>query len=111
MRVTVSHTKSQEEVMKVVDRSIEDTFRGLGVGLVQVSNTEKTWNGNTMTFSMQVKAAFLTTPVHGTVLVNERDVVIEADLGLFGKFISDEKAATLMEGRIKGLIGQGQPAS
>ena len=33
-----------------------------------------------------------------------RDVTIDADLGLFGKLMTEEKAKAMIECRIKGLI-------
>jgi hypothetical protein len=104
MKVTIAHNRSQQEVMGVVDRSLDDTFKAMGVGLIQVTDVKKTWQDNIMNFSLMAKAGFLNAPIRGTVLVTGTDVTIDADLGLLGKFISDDKAKSLIEGRVKGLI-------
>jgi hypothetical protein len=104
MKVTIAHNRSQEEVIGIVDRSLDDAFRAMGGGLVQVADTQKNWTGNIMNFSLSAKAGFLTAPVRGTVLVTGTDVTIDADLGILGKLISDDKAKSIIEGRVKGLI-------
>jgi hypothetical protein len=38
------------------------------------------------------------------VVVTGTDVTIDADLGLFGKLISDDRAKALIEGQVKGLL-------
>lgn len=107
LQVTISHNKTQAEIIKTVDRSIEDVFKSAATGLVQITDAKKDWNGNTMNFSLTAKAGFLSTPIHGTVLVTDKDVRIDADLGLFGKFIGEDKAKAALESRVKGLLTSG----
>lgn len=104
MRVTIGHNRTQQDVKGIVDRSIDDAFKGVGVGPFQVVDLQKSWVDDTMTFSLTAKAAFLSTPIRGTVLCTGTDVTIDADLGLFGKLMTEEKAKAMIEGRIKGLI-------
>lgn len=104
MRVTIQHHKTPEEVKAIVDRSIDDAFKGLAMGPVQIQDTKKSWEDNSLAFSMIVKAGFLTTPIKGTVLVGPTDVTIDCDLGLLNKLIPEEKAKALVETRIRGLI-------
>ena len=46
----------------------------------------------------------MSTPIKGTVEVTDTDVIIEADLGMLGRFVSDETAAQLFGQRFKGLL-------
>jgi len=104
MRVTISHKRNPEDVKKIVDRSIDDVFTSVAMGLVQVVDQTKTWNGNTMNFAMNVRAGFLNAPIKGTVNVTDQDVTIDADLGLFEKFIAPEKTQAAIEGKVRGLL-------
>lgn len=104
LKVTISHNKTQAEIIQAVDRSIEDVFKGAASGLVQISDEQKSWNGNTMNFSLTARAGFLSTPIKGTVLVTDKDLTIDADLGIFSKFIGEDKARAAIESRVKGLL-------
>ncbi len=104
LRLTISHNKNPQEVIKIIDKSLDDVFKAAGQGLVQITDQNRVWNGQIMTFSLTVKAGFLSAPVKGTVEVTAKDVTIDADLGLFGKFITEDKARAAIEGRVKGLL-------
>jgi hypothetical protein len=105
MRVTIAYNnKSEEQVKSIVDRSIDDAFRGIALGPVQVLNPQKSWSGNTMTFSLLAKAGFVSAPIQGTVLVTDKDITIDADLGILEKLIGEKKATAALESRIKGLL-------
>jgi Putative polyhydroxyalkanoic acid system protein (PHA_gran_rgn) len=103
MRVTISHNKPQAEIIKAVDRSIDEVFTGLAIGPVQVVNPQKSWDGSTMTFSLQAKMGFMNAPIRGTVLVTDKDVTIDADLGFLENLITP-KAKAELETRVKGLL-------
>ena len=104
MRITISHNKSKQEVIKVVDRSLDDVFKGVVSGPIQIVNPQKSWNADTMTFSLTAKAGFLSSPIHGTVLVTDKDLTVDADLGLLEKFIGQDQAKAALESRVKGLL-------
>lgn len=103
MRVTIAHNKPQAEVIKAVDRSIDDVLKGVAVGPVEVVNPQKSWDGSTMTFSLTAKMGFMNAPIRGTVLVTDKDVTIDADLGFLEKLVTP-KAKTELETRVKGLL-------
>src|SRR5436190_23979781 len=103
MRVSISHNKPQAEVIKSVDRSIDDVFKGLAVGPIQVVNPQKSWDASTMTFSLTAKMGFMNAPIKGTVVVTDKDVTIDADLGFLENLITP-KAKAELETRVKGLI-------
>ena len=103
MRVTISHNKTQAEVIKSVDRSIDEVFKGLAVGPIEVVNPQKSWDGSTMTFTLTAKMGFMHAPIKGTVLVTDKDVTIDADLGFLENLITP-KAKAELETRVKGLL-------
>lgn len=104
MRITVSHNKPKEEIMRAVDQSLDDLFRGIGVLPLQIVNEKREWNGSTMNFSFDAKAGFVSTPIKGVVDVTDKDVTVDVDLGLLGKLFPAKQASAAIEGRIRGLL-------
>lgn len=104
MRVTVSHNKPKQEVIGAVDRSFDDLFRSTGIVPLQIVNERRSWKGSTLTFSFEAKVGLLSTPIKGTVEVTDRDLTIDADLGLLEKLFPGKQARSALEGRIRGLL-------
>jgi hypothetical protein len=105
MRITVTHKKTQQEVVKIVDDSAEQVFRGMPGSPIQIVDYRKSWDGSLMHFSFVAKMGFLTTPLRGTVLVTERDVTVEFELpALLKSFIPEQKIEESMKSRIRGLL-------
>ena len=103
MRVTITHNKPQADVIKSVDRSIDEVFKGIAVGPIEVVNPQKSWDGSTMTFAMTAKMGFMNAPIRGTVVVTDKDVTIDADLGFLENLITP-KAKAELETKVKGLL-------
>jgi hypothetical protein len=103
MRITIAHNKPKQEVVDSIDRGFDDVFRmeGLPVKLVM---EQKNWQGSTMTFALNAKIGFMSSPVKGTIDVTDRDVTIDADLGMFERFVSEDKAREVLSTRFKGLL-------
>ncbi|HEY2822418.1 MAG TPA: hypothetical protein VGJ06_15340 [Candidatus Acidoferrum sp.] len=103
MRITIAHNKPKQEVVDSIDRGFDDVFRmeGLPVKLVL---DQKSWQGSTMTFALNAKVGFMSSPIKGTIDVTDRDVTIDADLGMFERFISEDKAREVLSTRFKGLL-------
>ena len=104
MRVAISHHRSKQEVVQSVDRSFNELFNeaaGLPVKLVV---NQRSWQGSTMTFQLTAKMGIISTPIKGTVEVTDTDIIVDADLGMLSRFVSDEKAQQLLGSRIKGLL-------
>jgi hypothetical protein len=104
MHITVSHNKSEQEVMQTVDKIIDDLLRGFGAVPIKILNEKKVWNDSTLFFSFDIKSGFLSTKVKGTVIVTAKDVTIDADFGLLGKLIPAKQAINTIEGRVRGLL-------
>lgn len=105
MRITVSHTKSVEEVRQKVDRGFDQMFQGLPIGAVQLTYQQRAWDGNKLTFSFTAKAGFMNVPVNGWLVVEEKLVTIEVELPSFvSNFIPEAKVQAAVEGQVKGLL-------
>ncbi len=104
MRITVAHTKSKDEIKRIVDRSFDDLFRGVGNMPIQIVDEKRKWDGDTLTFSFGAKVSLLTSPISGTILVTERDVTIDADFGLLEKLLPSAQTRANLENRVKGLL-------
>ena len=89
--------------MRTVDRSFGDLFQGTGLP-VQLVDPQKSWQGSTMTFSVTAKMGFLSTLIKGTVEVTDRDITIDADLGMLERFVPAERARDMIGSRVRGLL-------
>jgi hypothetical protein len=103
MRITIAHKKSKQEVVDSIDRGFDYVFKmdGLPVKLVL---EQKNWQGSTMTFALSAKMGFMSSPIKGTIDVTDRDVTIDADLGMFERFVSEDKVRGALSTKFKGLL-------
>jgi len=104
MRFTIGHRKTSQVAIQIVDATFDDLFKGLPIALLQITNQHRSWNGSVMTFGMTATLAFLQNPIRGTVEVTDREITIDADLGMIEKLISKEKFRTLAEGTFRRLL-------
>jgi Putative polyhydroxyalkanoic acid system protein (PHA_gran_rgn) len=104
MRITVSHNRTKEEVVQTVDRSFNDLFQGIGALPVRLVQEHKSWQGSTLTFALTAKMGLLSTPIKGTVEVTDRDITIDADLGILERMIPAKKAQEVIGQRVRGLL-------
>ncbi len=104
MRITVAHSKPKQEIKRVVDRSFDDLFRGIANMPVQIVDEKRAWQDDTLVFSMGVKFALMTSPVKGTILVTDRDVTIDLDLGILERLLPSAQARATLENRVRGLL-------
>src|SRR5579862_2408829 len=103
MKITIAHNKSKQEVVDSIDRGFDDAFRMEGLP-VKLELQQKSWEGSTMTFALNAKVGFMSSPIKGTIDVTDRDVTIDADLGMFERFVSEDKAREVLSTRFKGLL-------
>jgi hypothetical protein len=90
--------------MQAVDRSFNELFQGAGALPVSLVVDQRNWQGSTLTFALTAKMGLISTPIHGTIEVTERDLTIDADLGVLERFISAATARDLITSRVKGLL-------
>lgn len=104
VRISVSHNRSKEEVIQAVDRSINDVFKDAGALPVKLVMEQRSWQGSVMSFALTAKMGIISTPIKGTVEVTDRDIIIDADLGMFNRFVDEKTAQQVIGTRLKGLL-------
>src|ERR1700722_11104574 len=104
MRITIAHSKGQQQMIQTVDRAFDDAFRGVIPGPLTISDQQKTWNGSVMKFSLIARMGFIKNPISGTVEVTENDVTIDADLGMLGNLIPVRDVQSNLETRFRKLL-------
>jgi hypothetical protein len=104
MRITVSHNRPKEEIMQSVDRSFNDLFQGISVIPLRLVQEHKSWQGSTLTFALTAKMGLISTPIKGTVEVTDRDLTIDADLGILERIIPAKKAQEVISQHVRGLL-------
>ena len=104
MRITIAHSKGQQQMIKIVDRAFDDAFRGLVPGPLTITSQQKSWEGSVMKFSLIARMGFIKNPISGTVEVTERDVTIDADLGMLGNLIPAQEVRSNLETRFRKLL-------
>ena len=104
MRISISHNRTKEEVVQSIDRSWDDLFKEAGALPVKLTVEQRSWQDSTMTFALTAKMGIISTPIKGTVEVTDRDVIVDADLGMLGRFVNEKTAQQLLGSRIKGLL-------
>ena len=104
MRITVSHTRSKEEVIRSVDRSFDDLFRDIGIIPLQFVEERRSWQGSTLTFSISAKMGIVSTPIKGTIEVTDRDLTIDAGFGLLERLIPATKARESIRNQLRRLL-------
>ena len=103
MRVTVSHNRRKEDILRSVDRSFDDLFKGFGTP-IQIVNESRKWTGSRMDFSFDAKVGIVSTPIKGFVDVTDKDVTVDADLGWLEKLFPAKQTQAALQGRLKGLL-------
>jgi hypothetical protein len=104
MVVIIPHDGPKQEMKDSVERSVDQLFTGFNLGVIEFTDQVKRWSLDTMAFSLTAKVGFLRTPIVGSALVTDTQVVLDVDLGLLGKLVPEEIARTLIGGRAKGLL-------
>jgi hypothetical protein len=104
LQITVSHDKSKEEIIRAVDRSFDDLFNGIPAIPIKVIPEQRSWQGSTLAFSLTAKKGLLRSRVRGNVVVTDKDLTIDADLGMFERLIPEAKAREAISSRIRGLL-------
>ncbi len=104
MRITIDHGRTKAEAIDSVDRSFNEMFKGVEGPPVQIVVKEKSWQGSTMSFVLTAKMGLLSTPIKGTVEVTDKEVTVDADLGMLNRFVSDAKAKEMLGRGIRKLL-------
>ena len=103
MRIAIAHDKPVAQVIESADQAVDQVFKGLPVGPVEIVEQHKHWSGGVMTFHLTAKIGPLKYPIRGTVEVTDRQCVVDVDLMTLGRLLP-KKAQDLIEARWRGLI-------
>jgi hypothetical protein len=104
VRISLSHNRTKEEVVESVDRGFDELFKEAGALPVKLTVQQRSWQGSTMIFALTAKMGIMSTPIKGTVEVTDRDIIVDADLGILGRFVNEKTAQQLLGSRMKGLL-------
>jgi len=104
MKITIAHNRTKAEVMQTIDRGFDELSRPNAGLPVQLEVKQKSWLGSVLNFELAAKMAMFSSPITGTIEVTDSDVIINADLGMLNRFVSDETAAEMFGKRFKGLL-------
>jgi hypothetical protein len=104
MRISISHNKQKDVVVRSIDAALNDAMKALPLAAVEVSNFQRAWNGSTMAFSLDAKAGFLKKQIHGTVEVTDSSVILDADLGFLEKLFPTESFKGAIQSKIDDLL-------
>ena len=103
MRITIGHEKSVPQAIEVADRAVDQVFKGLPVGCVEIVGQQKEWSGPVMTFGLTARLGFVKYPMRGTVEVTDKQWIVDVDLMMFGKLLPD-KTHRAIEARWRALL-------
>ena len=103
MRIGIAHNKTVAQVMESADQAVDQVFKGLPVGPVEIVQQQKQWSGAVMTFHLTAKVGPLKYPFRGTVEVTDRQCILDVDLMSLGRLLP-KRAQDLIEARWRGLL-------
>ena len=104
MRVIVSHNGRKDDIVKSIDRSFDDLFKGFGSVPIQIANERRKWTGSRMDFSFDAKMGIASAPIKGFLDVTDKDITIDADLGWLERLFPAKQAQAALERGVKGLL-------
>ena len=90
--------------MRSVDQSFHELFNGPGLPQLKIMEGPRSWSGSTLTFALTAKLGWISTPIKGTIEVTDKDLTIDADLGLFEKMVPANTVREVVGSRIRGLL-------
>lgn len=92
--------------MRSIDRGFDDLFKGLPIGMVQMTDEQRNWSGNTLFFAFNARAGFMVLPIKGSMPVTDHEVIVEIDLPpMITSFIPEERLKVGLERQVRGLLG------
>jgi hypothetical protein len=104
MRITVAHNRTKAAAIESVERSFNEMFQEAAGLPVRLAVKQKSWQGSTLSFQLTAKMGLFSTPIKGTVEVTDRDLIVDADLGLLSRLLPEKTIQEVIGGRIKGLL-------
>ena len=103
MRITITHKQTVQQAIEMTDRAVDEVFKGLPGGPMEIVEQQKRWIGTVMSFGLTAKMGFVKYPVRGTVEVTERQYIVDVDLMTFARLLPN-KAHKVIEARWRALL-------
>ena len=69
MRISIAHNKTVGQVIESADQAVDQVFKGLPLGPVEIIERQKHWSGGVMTFHLTAKMGPFKYPLRGSVEV------------------------------------------
>lgn len=104
MRITISHNKSKQEAMRVVNDATDQVLRPLFSGPITMSDVQKQWNGSQLNFSLAAGMGLVRVPIHGFILVTDTDITIDVDLPIFIEKLLPATVRSGVQSAVRGLL-------
>ena len=104
MRITVAHNRTKAAAIESVDRSFNEMFQEAAGLPVRLAVKQKSWLGSTLSFQLTAKMGLFSTPIKGTVEVTDRELIVDADLGLLNRLLPEKTIQEVIGNRMKGLL-------
>jgi hypothetical protein len=105
VKVIVPHHTTVEEAIVIVDRSANDLFEGAAGGAVQLTERRTSWKGPQMDFSLTARMGFISLPISGIVVVDEKNVTVHCELPPMVKaFVGEDKIRAGLERKVRGML-------
>jgi Putative polyhydroxyalkanoic acid system protein (PHA_gran_rgn) len=104
MRITVAHNRTKAAAIESVDHSFNEMFQEAAGLPVRLAVKQKSWQGSTLSFQLTAKIGLFSTPIKGTVEVTDRDLIVDADLGLLNRLLPEKTIQEVIGNRMKGLL-------
>jgi hypothetical protein len=101
----IPHHRTKQEAIGIIERGATDLFTGAAAGMVEIVDQKREWNGSAMTFSFTARLGFITVPLSGILVVDDRNVTVNIELPAMVKnFIGEDKVGADIEQKIKALL-------
>lgn len=105
MTVIIPHKTTAGKAIEKVDQSSDSLFEIPGGGPVQLADKKKSWNGQTMNFSLNAKVGFISLPISGTVVVDDTNVTVHCELpGMIRKLGGEDAIRSSIERKVRGML-------
>jgi hypothetical protein len=105
MRFEQQHDLGQAEAIRRIDSLLEALLARTPPGGITISNAEKRWSGNRMDFAFNASRGFFGTSISGSMLVNDHDVVVEAQLpGIVRAFVAEDTVRDVIRRELQRLL-------
>jgi hypothetical protein len=91
MRVERQHSLGRDNAMRRVERLVDELLRRKPPGGVTISQAERLWSENRMSFAFRASRGFIGLRIAGTMVVTDEHVVLESELPAVARALIGEE--------------------